>query len=226
MDDLPPPPLVGAAARPNAASTRSVSCKSSSNATSEKTSPGPSPPLTLPARTSRSPPPRARTSPQRRPGPPSSGTSGESRAQGATPRPRRRPPSCPRRPRDWRGRSRRRAGTPPRVHPTPHDPHVAHQAVAVAVAVVDRHEVQDLGHALRARGSGSAARWCPGRYSCWLRPYSTGLNLKCPPFSSSRIEQNTLGESKAGRQASLPSVRPDERRRVQVAYDPVVLYRK
>src|SRR5918994_6900381 len=47
-----------------------------------------------------------------------------------------------------------------------------------------------------------------GRYSCWLRPYLSGLSLKCPPFSSSRIEQNTLGESKAGKQSqsTVPSV--------------------
>src|SRR5215216_5761863 len=47
-----------------------------------------------------------------------------------------------------------------------------------------------------------------GKYSCWLWTYSTGRRLKCPPFSSSRMEQKTLGEPKAGRQSQsmVPSV--------------------
>src|SRR5215211_641341 len=47
-----------------------------------------------------------------------------------------------------------------------------------------------------------------GKYSCWLWVYSTGRRAKCPPLSSSRMEQKTLGESKAGRhsQSIVPSV--------------------
>lgn len=48
-----------------------------------------------------------------------------------------------------------------------------------------------------------------GRYNCFVVYVSSvGLTVKCPPFSQSRRDPNTLGESKRGQQnqSMVPSV--------------------
>ena len=71
----------------------------------------------------------------------------------------------------------------------------------------NRHEVEGLGHALRGEEAGQQHVGVR-QVELLAAGVLDGCSAKCPPFSSSRIEQKTLGESKAGRhsQSMVPSL--------------------
>jgi hypothetical protein len=111
-------------------------------------------------------------------------------------------------------------------HPATDGSDVTHQAVANAVAVMYRHEVQNLGDSLRREEAGEE-HVRVREIQLLAATVALGLGLEIPTLLvvQDRAEYAWRVEGGQAQPVDRP-IRPDERRRMQIAYYPVVLDRK